>query len=613
MPMKIFVRVAVFVGVVAVLVLPALAQQPVPQINLSNLRVVNALVGLGPVDVYLDGERVAYSLAPEAATPYFSIPYGKHSLLVRLPDSDPLSAPIADVLVDLAPNQSETAIAYQKQFATGDFAPSYEQAGAFFVLDDDRSSIEMGKTRLTAVHLAFGSPEVVSLTYPSRESLLHQITLEKPYGSVDIDARIYSMVVVNADSPDLSVLTRLGDYSFYTSTLYTVITVPDLQPTLNSNRQPQVKEAVASLRAFVVSAPIDPPPDGVYMRLIHAAPNTAVLDLYVDGRLAVERMNYSRVTEYLGLKGYSHNITLRRVGDGPTDPPLAQAQFTISEENRQQTHWTLMLLNAAGGDTGAALSLTAPGETEPQTTIRTPGGSLFLVLLPDNIAQTQHGYARVRLINVVNDIPPLRLLADVIPPPPLPPGVLPTVAPRSNVPTATPPPPQQLVDDVVFAAEANEAEVPAGLYPSLRFIPGGTTNTLETLENVQLVDGMVYTFVAMGSPFGNPPISVISFSDYGSGIPINRLYLGRITAVNANIRSNTSLESRILGQLTRNTQVEVLGRNPTGEWIRVRFTDPTTNARREGWISATANIIAVTRLGVPVSVLALPRYIAPSE
>lgn len=615
MPTKLFVRVAVLAVVIAALVLPSLAQQPgVSQTNMASLRIVNALVGLGPVDVYLDGSRVAYNLAPEAATPYLAIPAGKHNLTVRPPDTDPLSTPVADTLVDLAPNQSETAIAYQKQFASDSFAPSYEQAGAFFVLDDDRSPIEVGKTRLTAVHLALGSPEVVSLTYPSRESLLHQITLEKSYGSIDIDAHIYSMVVVDANSPDLSVLARLGDYGLNTSTLYTVIMVPDLRPAPDSSNQPRVQEGVGTLRAFVISAPIDPPADGVFIRLIHAAPNTAVLDMYIDGRLAAERMNYSRVTEYLGLMGYSHTITLRRVGDGPTDPPLAQAQFTVSEENRQQTHWTLMLLNAAGGDTGAALSVTTPDENEPQTIIETDGGSLFMVLLPDNIAQTQRGYARIRLINVVNDIPPLRLLADFVPSLPLPPGVQPTATPvpRQTDAAATPPPPQQLVEDVVFAAEANEAEVPAGLYPTLHFIPGGTTNTLETLQNVQLVDGMVYTFVAMGSPFGNPPISVVSFSDYGSGIPIERLYLGRITAVNANIRANPSTDARILRQLSRNTQVEVLGRNPTGEWVRIRFTDPDTRARREGWISATANIILITRLGVPVSVLALPRYIAPT-
>ncbi|MBI5670558.1 MAG: DUF4397 domain-containing protein [Chloroflexi bacterium] len=607
LPIKPIIRTMVFLLLLA-LVLPALAQ-PTPPINLAHLRVVNALVGLGPVDVYLDGARVAFALEPEAATPYFAVPAGRHSLSVRPPDSDPLSAPVADVLVDLAPNQSETAIAYQKQFATEGFTPQYEQTGAFYVMDDDRSPLELGKARLTAVHLAVGSPPVISIAYPSRESLLHQVALEQPYGTVDIAAHLYSLALVDAVSPDLTVLARLGDFSVYASTLYTIVVVPDMQPVISQTTgQPAVQAAVPQPRAFIISAPVDPPPDGLRLRLVHAAPNTAVLDLYIDGRLVAERMNYSRVTEYLGLKSYSHVITLRRVGAGPQSTPLGQAEFTITEDNRRQTNWTLLLLNAAGGDTSAALELEGSTETARQTIVNTPGGSLFMVLLPDNIAQTQPGYARVRLINAVNDIPPLRLIAPVVPTPaPLTP--VPTL--RPNVPTATPRPPQQLVDDAIFGADASEAEVPAGLYPTLNFIPAGLNTNLSTLRNVQLVNGMVYTFVVMGSPIGNPPVSVAELSDYGSGVPLSRLYLGRVIAETARVRNNPSAQASVIAQLPQTTEVEVLGRDLNGEWIRVRYVDANTGARGEGWISGTANILAITRLGVPVSPLALPRYVAP--
>lgn len=609
MPTKPIIRVMVFLLAVVVLALPALAQPGTPQINMANVRIVNALVGLGPVDVYLDDTRVAFALEPEAATPFFSIPAGRHSLAVRPPEADPLSAPVADTLIDLAPNQSETAIAYQKQFAAAGFTPGYEQTGAFFVTDDDRSPIELGKARLTAVHLAVGSPAFISVAYPSRESLLHQVALEQPFGSVDVQAGIYSMVLVEAAGPDLSVLARLGDFSVYAGTLYSIIIVPDVQPTVDPNtNQPRVAAAVATPRAFIISAPVDPPPDGLRLRLIHAAPNTAVLDMVIDGRLVAERMNYGRVTEYLGLKDYSHVVTLRRVGAGPQDPPLAQAEFTISEENRRQTNWTLMLLNAAGGDTSAALSLAGSDENQTQTIVNTPGGSLFMVLLPDNISQTAQGFARVRLVNAVSDIPPLRLIAPVVPPRA---SSTPVPTRPPNLPTATPPPPQQLVQEVVFAAEASEAEVPAGLYPALNFMPAGLTTNLSTLSNVQFVSGMVYTFVVMGSPVGNPPITVVELSDYGSGLPQNRLYLGRITAPTARIRANSSGEAGVIATLPLDTEVEVLGRDLNGEWIRIRFTDPFTGARNEGWISGTAGIIAITRLGAPVSPLALPRYIAP--
>lgn len=586
--------------------LPAIAQSNVAPVNLANLRAANALVGMGPVDIYLNGERIAFSLAPETATPYFAIPSGKHRMEVRLPDSDPLDAPIADALLDLAPNQSETAIVYQKQFAEpGGYTPPHPQAGAIISIDDDRSPVSLGNTRVTAVHLASGAPPVLSVAYPSRESLLHRVAFEQPFGTIDVDARIYTLALVDADSPDLAVLARLGDISLYANTLYTVIIVPDVRPSVNERGIPGVVERTARPRAFVISAPIDPPPNGLHLRLIHAAHNTAVLDIYIDERLVAERVNYSRATEYLGLAGYSHVITLRRAGASPSSPPLARAEFTITPENLKQTHWSLVMLNAGREDTSAALPVSQPGERETSRIINTPDGQMFMVLLPDNIAQTQRGYARIRLLNAANDIQPLRILAPTVP---LPPGSPPAEPLPPDSPT---PAPQQLVQDVVFAAEANEVEVPAGLYPALNFVPVGGVTPLVSLENVQMVSGMVYTFVAMGSPVGNPPISITAFSDYGIGLPLDRLYLGRITTLNANIRVGASANAGILRQLPRDTEVEVLGRNLNGEWIRIRFADPDTRVTREGWISGTANIITVTRLGVPVNVLALPQYVAP--
>jgi hypothetical protein len=362
---------------------------------------------------------------------------------------------------------------------------------------------------------------------------------------------------------------------------------------------------------FVVSAPVDPPAEGVRLRIIHAASNAEALDVYVDERLVARRMSFGRATEYLGIDDYSHTISLRREGAGSTAPPLARANFNITVENRQQSHWTLLLLNASG-ESGAALPVTQPGDNTPgNTLINTQGDSMFMALLPDDVSQTQQGLARVRLINTVPGVPPLRLLTPALPRPLAGPGT-----PTAVEPTATPvgvplPPPVQLTEPVVFAAEANESEVPVGLYPALSIAPDISTNPLVSLSNVQFVRGMVYTLVVIGSPIGDPPASVIQLADYGVGVPLERLYRGQITAASVNVRFGPAATSGIVARLPLDTQTEVLGRNPNGEWIRIRFTNPETNTVQQGWISATANIMRVTRLGVPVNVLTLPLYIAP--
>lgn len=588
------------------MIAPAAAQLDLP-VNTGSVRVVNALVGLGAVDVYMDNERVAFNLAPESTTPYFIIAAGKHNVAVRPVNADPLSAPIADTLVDVPPNQSKTAIAYQKQFATENFIPSYEQTGSFLLLDDDRSPIGLGQTRMTGVHLGVGAPSFLSIGYPSGASLLHRLEIERPYGTIDVPAGTYSINLIDSDSPDLTLLERVGDQKFNSNTLYTFVVVPAVTPPEQApgGVLSPVGPGSTTPRLFTIRAPVDPPAgNGVRLRVIHAAHSTAVVDLYVDGRLLVPDMFYSVSTDYLGLEDYTHTIAIRRAGADPESPPLAQAMFNITLENRSQPTWTLLLLNATDANSDA-LEVIQPGAEEPTTLINTPGGGMIMRLLPDNISQTRRDYARVRLINAADGVPSLRLFTDLLPAREVGIGT-PTPAPTPT--PSAPQPPVQLLDAVLFGAEALDAEVPVGLYNELSIVPGGSSQKLLTLNNQRLVSGIVYTMVVMGSPAGDPALQVVVLEDYGTGISLDRLYLGTITTLSANIRASAEDTARIQARLAEGTEVQVLGRTFSGDFIRIRYTNPVTNVVEDGWISGTANIVAVTRLGVPVSILSLPEF-----
>ncbi len=194
---------------------PVLAQT---KVNTGSLRIVNALPGIGPIDVYLDEQIIAYALKPEDVTTYFIIAAGRHALAVRTATGDARDLrPVADILIDLEPNGSQTAVIYQTQFADGSAGVTINQSGAVFVINDDRSPIQLGKTRITAVHLAVGTPERISIGYPSGESLLYQIGLKQPFGTIDVDTKPYTLAVLNADAPPSTtppVLERLGEIDF---------------------------------------------------------------------------------------------------------------------------------------------------------------------------------------------------------------------------------------------------------------------------------------------------------------------------------------------------------------------------------------------------------------
>lgn len=573
-------------------------------VNVGDLRVVNGYVGLHGVDVYIDGTQVAYGLPPEQATVFFAVPTGRHVVAVRPAGASPLAAPLADALVDVGPNHSRTAIVYQKQFARAGYTPPLAQSGSFIVLDDDRSPINVGRTRLTAVHLYPGVKGPLSVAYPDRSSLLHEIAPEQPYGTIDVNAGVYSLAVVDAGSPSLDRLYLGGQYAFHSSTLYTLVIVPDAGPLTAS--QPGAAVGAGPLaptpRLFAVSAPIDPPPDGLRLRLIHAAHNTAVFDLYIDERLAVPRMTYSQATEYLGLPGFSHTIALRRRDASPDDIPFATARFELTPENRRQSHWTVLLLNA-GQSTVTTMPLA--GQEQPAggersaNIVNTPGGPLVLALLPDNVAQTPRGQARVRLYHAIDGALDISLFTSALPP-----VIAPDITPTPTPTPAAPPPLVRLVEPAVFGAEASDADVRAGLYNDLRFVAGGSTEIYQ-LRDKPLIPGVVYTFVLIGLPGGEPPVQALQLEDFGRGVPQDRLYQGEIvSSIDVNVRDAPSNTSNVRARLPNGTVVEVLGRNFDGTWIYIAYSDLATGGRRNGWVFA--QLIRVTRLGDPLNVLSLP-------
>ncbi len=344
------------------------------------------------------------------------------------------------------------------------------------------------------------------------------------------------------------------------------------------------------------------------MRLIHAAHDTDVTDLYIDGRLAVPRFTYGQYTPYLGLARYSHLIELRRRDDPPDAEPLATVEFEITPENRDQQYWSLLLLNGNNVDVSSLdllqaqdpVSLGNNTSDRAVSVFNTAGGLMTLVLLPDNIAQTQTGLSRVRVIHAIDGALEISLFAQGVPQPPS------AATPEPNAPTPTPSPPVRVVEPVFYGVEANENEIQAGVYGELQFIAGNSTEIL-TLTNYRFLPGLVHTFVLIGLPSGEPAIQALDIRDFGHGAPRERFYVGTIStadSVAARIRAEPTLASPILTLVDSGSEVEVLGRNRDNTWIKIRFEVEDSAVPREGWISEP--LIEVTRLGESIPTVALP-------
>jgi hypothetical protein len=243
---------------------------------------------------------------------------------------------------------------------------------------------------------------------------------------------------------------------------------------------------------------------------------------------------------------------------------------------------------------------TGEEDTLPQI-VNTEGAPLFMQLVPDDISQAPLASARLRVMHAINGAIEIGLRTPALP---VDPDAEP-VEEEEPDPDAPPPPPVTLVQPVVFGAEANQGEVPTGIYEELNFLAGGTTRIAQ-LEQQQIVDGLVYTYVLIGQPGGEPPLEVLTLRDYGTGLPQERLFRGTIVSNQpvVNVRAQAALTSGTIARVNNGDEVEVLGRNFNGEWINVRFSDSATGRVVDGWVFAP--LINVTRLGVPINVLSLP-------
>jgi hypothetical protein len=481
--------------------------------SVGSIRIVNALPGIGPVDVYLNDSRVAYGLLPEDSTSYFCIAPGQYSLAIRPQDADPLSAPVTDMLVDVSGGVSKTAIAWQRQFAAAGYQPMLEQSGSIFIMEDDRSALRPGFTRVRAAHLAPGAPEYLTIGSP-RAALIYQLGREQLAGSVDVNAAQYQLALLDGNGNGEDILERLPDTVFNANMLQTLVIVPDVIPPEVVNNRRVLPAITDQLRLFTVSAPVQTAPrSGINLRFVNAASGSPLADVYMDGALIAPRIPYAGSTTYQAIDGFSHTLTIRRAGSGPEGTILAEGTYSIAPAQQNLTHWTLTLLNGTPANEAAAAAGQIP--ELPTTVLSSPGSPILVSMIPDNVTATHPTEARLRLVNAVDGLLPISLqMLNNAQLDPIPGQPDPTA--RPGVPTATPGF-ERLINLAPFAGYAGETTQRVGQYSQLNFVLNTNGSTVFQLNNQRLINGMVYTYMLVGAASNNPPIRLIQLQNYGCG------------------------------------------------------------------------------------------------
>jgi len=192
---------------------PTFAQSdPDPEAG-GGLRFVHATIDLGPVDVYIDGERVAQGLPFSEASPFQDVEPGDRVIQI-VPTGLPPSSAVIDGTVTLEAGSDYQIVTLGRS--------ADNSIGAQLVLVD-RSALATGQTRVRLIHLA-PEEEQVSLTIPDGETLFNRVAYQtattyttRAAGSLDLE--------IESAVPGAGPLATLADTSLLADTVYDLLFV----------------------------------------------------------------------------------------------------------------------------------------------------------------------------------------------------------------------------------------------------------------------------------------------------------------------------------------------------------------------------------------------------
>ena len=198
----------VFAIAASLLLQPATASSTAEAQPISQLRVVHALAGAPPVDLFIDGVRVINGLAFGVVGPYLNLAAGPHALAV-VPSGAVVASALLTTEWELAPGQPYTVLVTAPQAA----------APVPLLLQDTRFAVLGGAPRVRFVHASPDAP-AVDVALAGGPVLFSNLGfgdatpyLDIPTGTVTLELRATGTPTVVLAIPD-AVLTVGTVYTF---------------------------------------------------------------------------------------------------------------------------------------------------------------------------------------------------------------------------------------------------------------------------------------------------------------------------------------------------------------------------------------------------------------
>ncbi len=391
--------------------------------------IVHASPDAPNVDIYVNGERALSNLAFGWWSGWLALPAGEHQVQVA-----PTGTSADDAVID-ATVEVEAGIAYQVA-ATGFVADITPQ-----IYSIDLNGVADGNARVNVFHTVPDAP-AVDVAVTGGDVLVGELAFPNMSDSLDVPAGSYDLEVRISGTEDVAL--PLPGVQLEANTLYNVYAIgsvetgifPFVIPTALHNTAGTADAASAMGCAAILGIGAE---GDACVNIVHASPDAPAVDVYVDGGLALEGLEFGSFSGWVALPAGDYQVQVTPAGS-PVEDAVIDVDVTLDE--------------------GMAYQVAATGfvaDITPQ-------------IYPADLSASGD-MARVRVIHTSPDAPAVDIAVaggDV------------------------------LIADLQFPGASDALDVPAGTY-DLEVRPAGTTDVALELPGVALEAGMTYDVFAIGS------------------------------------------------------------------------------------------------------------------
>jgi hypothetical protein len=404
------------------LAMPTAAQDETAEAD-ATVRVIHASPGAPDVDVLLDGQPILEGVTYGTATEYTAITPEEHRIQV-VPTGQTADAAVVDETVGAEPGRA---------YLVAVFGLLNEIGGA--VYDVDLSEIEPGNARVRLLNLSPDAGEL-DLLETGGDEWFGNVALGGISDYRDVAPGTYSADLRGEDDRILQTIT---DLTFEETQVYDVVALG------------QIADDTLEVQSLITS--VSPPCAEVLgiegagsdscVRLVHAAPDTPPVDVYLNDAQIAQNLEFGTATEYVAVP----SGTGRGMRVTATGAPLEEAIID----------WSFDF------EAGQAYEMLATGAAD----------NLELNITGTDLRPLAEGQARLRVFHASPDA-----------------GVVDIGVEGQE---------ENLFEGVDFRAATDYIVVDAGDYP-LEVRPGGEDLTVALQSDATLEAGVTYDLIVMGRP-----------------------------------------------------------------------------------------------------------------